>query len=83
MKVYITKYALSEGIHASEGNDTYCGLGRIRADHGGLTKYFSTEEWFEDFTSAKARAEEMRSAKIVNLEKQIAKLRAMTFEEPK
>ena len=82
MKVYITKYALSSGILLIDVDDR--GDGVVK-DKSNSLLFFHGEgnEWHRTFASAKPRAEEMRVAKIASLEKQLAKLRAMTFEEPK
>ncbi len=88
MKVWITKYALSEGIIACE---------RSPRDHsesdgyavviwpGGLngTNVFGRNDWYKSERDALARAEQMRTAKIASLEKQIARLRGLKFGDEK
>jgi hypothetical protein len=77
MKAWITTYALSTGIKEMEGKnysskdyfypDNYAGLFRWGADA------FHTQE------EAKIKAEAMRKKKIADLEKQLAKLKELTF----
>ena len=77
MKVWITKYALSQGIFAVEGDPVGDGLFRPAGEwhhyHG------EGKEWHRTLESAVARAEEMRKAKIASLAKQIRKLDKLTF----
>ncbi len=81
MKVYVTKYALSEGIREVE-----C----LRQDDNGLVKVswpgavggwalFSKNDWAETKERAIAQADKKRSAKIASVKRQLAKLEAMTF----
>ena len=78
MKVWITKYALTEGITQLEAEPTsFPAMIKISAHeycHG------EGKEWHRTEADAIACAEIMRLAKIASLEKQIAKYRAMTFE---
>jgi len=81
-KVYVTKYALTQGIF--EGEAEIC--------HGvseGMIEllenknfYFHGEgrEWHRTKESAIKRAEEMRNRGIIKLEKKIQKLKEMKFE---
>lgn len=80
IEVWITKYALTEGIQKAQAS--VCGNnGRlVRAvQSGGTTGFFHGEDWHRTETAARERAEEMRAAKIKSLETQLAKLRALTF----
>ena len=81
MKVWITKYALTDGIIEAEA-DTYT-KGKIFAfwnnDEMGAF-YPHKEEVFFDKQSAIKKAEEMRQKKIESLKKQIKKLEEMRFE---
>jgi hypothetical protein len=76
MKVWVTKYATSgKGVIPCEDArtshfDTMVVVGSLCL-HGA--------EWHTTPAAAIARAEEMRTKKIASLEKQIAKLEAMTF----
>ena len=71
MKIWITKYALTDGIVEKEAK----GLnGRLRVEDGLFPWYLSPKD------EAIARAEVMRNKKIASLKKQIEKLENMKFE---
>jgi len=76
MKAYITKYALTDGVELKEGE--------IIEDYFKLSeKTYSPLVFKNDFHGtaggAILRCEEMRTAKIKSLKKQIAKLEALDF----
>lgn len=81
IRVYVTKYALSSGIHivdckvSSSGPDWL-----IDWDLGRGWQSYNKKDWSATRAEAIARAEEMRAGKIASLKKQIAKLENMTFE---
>ena len=83
MKVWITKYALTDGILEKEcvecGNGTD---GMIREKENSYPVYYHGEgkDWHRTKESAIKKAEEMRQKKIENLKKQIKKLERMRFE---
>ena len=79
MKIYSTKYALTEGIQKHEAND--CGDGMVSVGSP-YSNYLHGEgkEWHRTRESAVARAEVMRKAKIESLRKSLAKFEAMRFE---
>ena len=79
MKVYITKYALSDGILEKEAEECDRFLGMIRTDDGA---HFHGEgkDWTRTKEAAVARAQEMKTKKIKSLKKQIEKLERMKFE---
>jgi hypothetical protein len=90
--VYVTKYALTKGIIEGDvdqtktsescrlmGNDAWVvALVETRA---GSDWFMRGRSCFDDYSAAVARAEEMRTAKIASLKKQIAKLEKLRFEE--
>ena len=80
MKVWITKYALTDGI--IEADAELCGLDIISAswDNGIRCNNFKGEEWWSTKKNAIEKAEEMRQKKITSLKKQIEKLEEMRFE---
>ena len=80
MKVWITKYALTDGI--IEADAELCGLDIISAswDNGTRCNNFKGEEWWSTKKNAIEKAEEMRQKKITSLKKQIEKLEGMRFE---
>lgn len=78
MKIWITKYALTQGILEREAtvpqDPRYAG----RMAVVGMS-YFHGDEWHRTPEAAKAQAELMRQKKIKSMERQIAKLKALTF----
>lgn len=79
MKVWITKYALTQGIFEAEADESEIFRGMIAVSpfefyHG------EGKEWHKTKESAISRAEEMRKKKISSLKKQIKKLENMKFE---
>lgn len=80
MKAYVTKYALSKGILAINGE--------VFADGKAIKwgRYFNSahgNDWHRALVDAQQRANEMRLAKIEALKKQIVKLEKMTFDKVK
>lgn len=81
MKVWITKYALTEGIFCVDAKLTsQPSMVRYMPANGGMACYVHGNDWHTTAESAKQRAEEMRVKKLQSLEKQIASIKAMTFE---
>lgn len=81
MKVWITKYALTDGIIEEEAEP--CGKDMIAVrNERALSSYFHGEgkNWHKTKESAIAKAEEMREKKIASLKKQIDKLEKIKFE---
>lgn len=81
MKFFITKWALSDGIREREGEPNEDGWVYVKRnvwqsqyERLGTHAHKTREE-------AEAKAEKMRRAKIASLQKQIAKLNAMSFGE--
>lgn len=87
MKVWVTKYALSQGIFEAEVNDDCIDIDRsgnmIQVKEGRFTVYYHGEgrEWHKEKESAIKRADEMRKKKIESLKKQIEKLENMKFTD--
>lgn len=76
---FISKYALSTGIQEIEVEDCF----RVSPD---MVKFaentiqiFHKGEWFRTREEAVVKADDMRRKKIASLEKQIKKLKGMTF----
>jgi hypothetical protein len=82
MKVWITKYAMTEGILAVDAEHSQINAGTVkyRRSPKHLQEYAHSGEWHTSQSDAIDRAEDMREAKIKSLRKQIAKLEAMKFE---
>jgi hypothetical protein len=80
MKIYVINFALTSGIMCvdaepcSDISPELMQYGR----HGFAHKY--GRDWVKTREEAISAAEKMRDKKIASLEKQIEKLRAMTFE---
>jgi len=84
IKVWITKYALTDGIVLVEAETTHS-ADMITYRPGSWGKQYAHgegREWHRTPESALKRAEEMRTKKIASLRKSIAKLEAMKFEAP-
>ena len=79
MKVYITKYALTLGIQEREVREA--GNGMVIDDSHFVGQHFQIEGkgWHRTIESAKKEAERMRQSRIKALEKQIEKLKGLTF----
>lgn len=80
MKVYITKYALTDGI--IEADAELLGMDIISAsqDDGTRCDIFESEECWHQKNNAVEKAEEMSQKKIASLKKKIEKLEDMKFE---
>lgn len=80
MKVWITKYALTDGIVEKECKD--CGDGMVKEIENPFPIYYHGEgkDWHRTKESAIQKAEEMRKKKIESLKKKIKKLEEMKFE---
>lgn len=79
VKAYITQYALTRGIFATVVETTH--IDTMVSTTSRFKQYFHKPDWHLTYEEAVARAEEMRQKKIASLEKQLAKLKAMTFPE--
>ena len=83
MRVWITKYALTQGIFEADGKIcTDIDENMIDAGKAGLyhNHYSGIDEWHKTKESAIRAAEHMRQKKIASLEKQIARLKKLKFE---
>ena len=78
--VYITKYALTQGIIKVDDVTTNTPDGSVRIPDWGCTTRFHKEQWHLTKADAIKKAESMRDNKITSFEKQLVKLKAMKFE---
>lgn len=78
MKVWITKYALTEGILEKEAKDEHDGCVSVR--EGGFTSYFHGKDWHIDRKMAALRAENMRTKRLIALAKKVDNLTQLKFE---
>lgn len=81
MKVFVSKYAITDGI--TEHDATISGDGGYASVPGRLGLYTLKMGRDAHLTreEAVAKAHEMRMRRIASLQKQIAKLEQMTFEQ--
>ncbi len=81
MKVYITKYALTEGIYSAEADLCSDRMIVIRSSDR-LPTYVHGEgkDWHRTPQAAIQRAEVMRLKAIQSVKKKLASLQAMKFE---
>ena len=78
MKVWITKYALTQGIEEAEAESSMHGNGIIvpgKYHH----KFYRHGEYATSYEQAVEQAEALRDKKIISLEKQIAKIKNIKF----
>lgn len=81
MKVWITKYALTDGIIEATGYKFEETRYEVYNEKGEYCGSFRPGKYlFMDKQSAVKKAEEMRQKKIASLKKQIEKLERMRFE---
>ena len=80
MKVWISKYALTQGIIETEAKKTSSDSISITKECKTPTNWFYKGDWHETKEAAIAKAEEMRQKKIASLKKQIEKLEGMKFD---
>lgn len=81
MKVWITKYALTEGIMVAEAASPSKEMPYLIAvkRYGCMEQYFHKGEWFTDEVSAVLDARSRRAKRIASLRKSIAKLEKLEF----
>lgn len=79
-KVWVTKYALTDGILEYEiPGPAACGAKMVTIEHKGSTFYFHDKDWHWTREDAVARAEVMRVNKIKSLKKSLAKFESWKF----
>jgi len=76
VSLWVTKYALTQGIQRVD-----CTIKeRYAYSTGKYHTQYPPGDWHRTEGDAITRAEEMRTAKLRSLEKQIAKIRALRFK---
>lgn len=78
MEIYITKYALTEGIQKKKACRVSDKMAFVSVP-GCLDDMYYKPDWHETLAEAKAHAEIMRVKKIASLEKQLERLKALNF----
>lgn len=80
MTVYITKYALTQGILWREVQQSELAPKMVTCINGhGQRECFHKPYWHTTRSAARKHAETMRMRKIVSLDFQIKKLESLTF----
>ena len=79
MKVYITKYALTQGIFERDDANFNGNVASVPDPAG--TTYYHGMDWHRDKDAAIKRAENMLSAKVESLHRQISKLSNMAEDQ--
>lgn len=79
-KVYVTKYALTQGIEEKEVVDCFdISPVMVKEAKSSFAVTYHNNEWYYTKEKASARADEMRINKIKSLEKQLNKLKNLNF----
>lgn len=81
MRVYITKYALTQGIFEVEV-DECDGKPGLVADRARFVSHYRKPDWHLTIGEAVSRALVMKSKKIASLRRQIRNIEALKFEDP-
>ena len=79
MKVFVTKYALTEGVYVDDVEPSGVCESMVSSKTRELTHYHG-KDWHTDRDSALRRAEVMRARKIHSLEDSIARLKGLRFD---
>lgn len=75
IKVWVTKYALTQGIFEKTGEvDEECPKMFCARNTGGLDEYYHYPEWHYSLSDAKEHAFKMKLSKIKSLKQKIVKL---------
>lgn len=82
MKVYITKYCLTQGIFERKAEVCHSDEKMIlcRGEYSVLDEYYRKPDWHKTLKEAQKKAEHMRSKSIEALENKIAKLEKLNFK---
>jgi hypothetical protein len=78
MKVYITQYALTKGILEREVEPSNTNPTLVRLPHSVIT--YHKPHWHEGLAIAQMQAEIMRKRKILSLEKELNRLKNLSFK---
>ena len=79
IKAWITRYALTSGIHVVNAVVCHSVSSTMITYHAGTAH---GKDWHRTQTDALERAEEMRKQKIISLKKSLKKLEAIVFIVP-
>lgn len=78
MKVWITKYALTQGIYSVEASPSHTAK-MVSTKQTSYSECFHKPYWHETEEAAKLHAAILRSKKLVSLERQIERIKALKF----
>ena len=78
-KAWVSRFALSGGIKEVEVEDCFHISPTMVCEAGSHGTTYHDGDWHRTPEAAKEKAEQMRAKKIASLEKQIKKLKGMTF----
>lgn len=78
IKIWITKYALTQGIIEKDGIIS-SNPDVVSAKDGNCTSYYHKNEWFPSLKEAQNYAYEMKIKKLIQLDKKIKKVSAIVF----
>ena len=82
MKVWITKYALTQGVYEAEVEQSACAPSMVsqkQVNTYALTYHGENKEWHRTEAGARQRANEMVQTKIKSLKKSLAKFEKLVF----
>jgi hypothetical protein len=83
INVWVSKYALTEGVRAHRAR--VCGedmVNILKPDGSPGWGYLHKGSWHLSKDEADQKAEQMRQRKIASVKKQLAKLEALSFSSP-
>lgn len=80
MKVWITKYALSEGLYEAEVTISSGGMAREQLQYGCRYYHVEGRDWHKTREAALQRCEVMRQAKLKSLDKTRKRIEALRFD---
>jgi len=85
MIIYITKYALTDGILEAEAtiSDNSPEMAVVRSKDYNIDQYFHKNEWFYELEQAISNSRNRQRKKLVSLKRQIEKLKRTDFKGTK
>jgi len=81
VKIWITKHALTKGILCREAHIPSDTPSMAIVEGPCMPQYFHGKNWHYSRAQAVAQAKVMQEKKIKNLQKQLAKVKALSFDE--
>jgi hypothetical protein len=79
---WVTKYALTDGILKMQVEDCFdTSPDMVKKINGPANTFFHGNDWHRSHEEAIARAKEMQAAKLKSIDKQRARIAALTFED--